>query len=164
MSIYFTPYWILLVPVLQNFLDDYGLIWVGDGETSDSAECEQTHSLGRGLWQPGIFIITGPKLSCKSRDISLLLLPKMIPKLLYIFPLQAPLGSGISTWTLTLCCRGSRSWMSWQGRVSLLCSLQPGGHSWPRRILFSSGSTATASSCSMALSARIRSTAPRLAN
>ncbi|XP_018541817.1 UBX domain-containing protein 11 [Lates calcarifer] len=38
---------------MENFLDDYGLIWVGDGETSDSAECEQTHSSGRGLWQPG---------------------------------------------------------------------------------------------------------------
>ncbi|XP_071326276.1 UBX domain-containing protein 11 isoform X2 [Trachinotus anak] len=38
---------------MESFLNDYGLIWVGEGETSDSAEFERTHSLGRGLWQPG---------------------------------------------------------------------------------------------------------------
>ncbi|XP_039974405.1 UBX domain-containing protein 11 [Xiphias gladius] len=31
---------------MESFLNDYGLIWVGDGETGDSAECEQTHSTG----------------------------------------------------------------------------------------------------------------------
>uniref|UniRef100_A0A3B4UXL2 UBX domain-containing protein 11 n=1 Tax=Seriola dumerili TaxID=41447 RepID=A0A3B4UXL2_SERDU len=38
----------------ESFLNDYGLLWVGDGETSDSEDCEQTYSSGRGLWQPGI--------------------------------------------------------------------------------------------------------------
>ncbi|KAF0045240.1 hypothetical protein F2P81_001769 [Scophthalmus maximus] len=38
---------------MESFLNDYGLIWVGDGETSDPAECEQTHISGRGLSQPG---------------------------------------------------------------------------------------------------------------
>ncbi|XP_028437235.1 UBX domain-containing protein 11 isoform X2 [Perca flavescens] len=36
----------------QSFLNDYGLIWVGDGESSDSAEREQPRNLERGLWQP----------------------------------------------------------------------------------------------------------------
>nr|XP_019946802.1 PREDICTED: UBX domain-containing protein 11 [Paralichthys olivaceus] len=31
---------------MESFLNDYGLIWVGDGESSDAAECEQTHSSG----------------------------------------------------------------------------------------------------------------------
>uniref|UniRef100_A0A3B4UZK2 UBX domain-containing protein 11 n=1 Tax=Seriola dumerili TaxID=41447 RepID=A0A3B4UZK2_SERDU len=39
---------------MESFLNDYGLLWVGDGETSDSEDCEQTYSSGRGLWQPGI--------------------------------------------------------------------------------------------------------------
>ncbi|XP_023275544.1 UBX domain-containing protein 11 isoform X5 [Seriola lalandi dorsalis] len=39
---------------MESFLNDYGLLWVGDGETSDSEDCAQTYSSGRGLWQPGI--------------------------------------------------------------------------------------------------------------
>ncbi|KAG7242226.1 hypothetical protein INR49_024272 [Caranx melampygus] len=35
----------VMVSAPQSFLSDYGLIWVGDGETYDS-ECEQTHSSG----------------------------------------------------------------------------------------------------------------------
>ncbi|XP_035019204.2 UBX domain-containing protein 11 isoform X3 [Hippoglossus stenolepis] len=31
---------------MESFLKDYGLTWVGDGESSDSAECTQTHSSG----------------------------------------------------------------------------------------------------------------------
>ncbi|XP_040900438.1 UBX domain-containing protein 11 [Toxotes jaculatrix] len=31
---------------MEGFLNDYGLIWVGDEENSDSAGCEQTHSSG----------------------------------------------------------------------------------------------------------------------
>ncbi|KAM7382667.1 hypothetical protein PAMP_002389 [Pampus punctatissimus] len=38
---------------MESFLNDYGLIWVGDEEDSDAAECEQTHSSERSLWQPG---------------------------------------------------------------------------------------------------------------
>ncbi|KAM4569107.1 UBX domain-containing protein 11 [Fundulus diaphanus] len=34
------------VQEMENFLSDYGLIWVGDGETSDSAESQQTTSSG----------------------------------------------------------------------------------------------------------------------
>lgn len=34
-----------MVPALQSFLNDYDLIWVGDGDTDDS-DCEQTHSSG----------------------------------------------------------------------------------------------------------------------
>ncbi|XP_035528926.1 UBX domain-containing protein 11 [Morone saxatilis] len=37
---------------MESFLNDYGLIWVGDGESSDSAESEQPHNAERGLWQP----------------------------------------------------------------------------------------------------------------
>lgn len=36
-----------MVSALQNFLNDYGLIWVGDGDTDDcDDDCEQTHSSG----------------------------------------------------------------------------------------------------------------------
>lgn len=45
----------LPIPVLQSFLNDYGLIWVGDGESSDSAESQPAHNAERGLWQPGTF-------------------------------------------------------------------------------------------------------------
>ncbi|MEQ2178302.1 hypothetical protein GOODEAATRI_012625 [Goodea atripinnis] len=31
---------------MENFLSDYGLIWVGDGDTSDSEESQQTTSSG----------------------------------------------------------------------------------------------------------------------
>uniref|UniRef100_A0A3Q2TD97 UBX domain-containing protein 11 n=1 Tax=Fundulus heteroclitus TaxID=8078 RepID=A0A3Q2TD97_FUNHE len=34
------------VQEMENFLSDYGLMWVGDGETSDSAESRQTTSSG----------------------------------------------------------------------------------------------------------------------
>ena len=45
----------------QNFLIDYGLMWVGDGEESDEtlllekeeAEQEQSQSAERTLWHPG---------------------------------------------------------------------------------------------------------------
>ncbi|KAI3360428.1 hypothetical protein L3Q82_002330 [Scortum barcoo] len=37
---------------MESFLNDYGLIWVGDGESSDSAESEQPHNSERGLRQP----------------------------------------------------------------------------------------------------------------
>ncbi|XP_031154646.1 UBX domain-containing protein 11 isoform X2 [Sander lucioperca] len=37
---------------MDSFLNDYGLIWVGEGESSDSAEREQPRNLERGLWQP----------------------------------------------------------------------------------------------------------------
>lgn len=43
-----TPHWKQLL-ILQSFLNDYGLMWVGDVESSDSAEVEQP-----GLWNPGI--------------------------------------------------------------------------------------------------------------
>lgn len=78
-------------------------------------------------------------------------------------PPQTPLWSGTSAWTLTSCCRGSGSWMSSRGRESVLCSPQPRGRSWRRRNPFNWVSTATGSSCSTVLSARIRSKAPRLA-
>ncbi|XP_023275543.1 UBX domain-containing protein 11 isoform X4 [Seriola lalandi dorsalis] len=31
---------------MESFLNDYGLLWVGDGETSDSEDCAQTYSSG----------------------------------------------------------------------------------------------------------------------
>ncbi|XP_073341544.1 UBX domain-containing protein 11 [Pagrus major] len=37
---------------MESFLSDYGLIWVGDGESSDSAESDQPQSVERGLLQP----------------------------------------------------------------------------------------------------------------
>nr|XP_046254403.1 LOW QUALITY PROTEIN: UBX domain-containing protein 11 [Scatophagus argus] len=39
---------------MENFLNDYGLIWVGDGGGSDSDESEQPHNIERGLCQPGV--------------------------------------------------------------------------------------------------------------
>lgn len=30
--------------MLQKFLSDYDLVWVGDDDTRDTAECEQAHS------------------------------------------------------------------------------------------------------------------------
>ncbi|XP_029306803.1 UBX domain-containing protein 11 isoform X2 [Cottoperca gobio] len=41
----------------QSFLNDYGLIWVGAAESSDSAESEQPRNLERGLWQPDAFMV-----------------------------------------------------------------------------------------------------------
>ena len=43
--------------VLQSFLSDYGLIWVGDGASGDSAESDQAQSAGRGHLQPGSFYL-----------------------------------------------------------------------------------------------------------
>ncbi|XP_032374315.1 UBX domain-containing protein 11 isoform X2 [Etheostoma spectabile] len=40
------------VSEMNSFLHDYGLIWVGDEESSDSAEREQPRNSERGLWQP----------------------------------------------------------------------------------------------------------------
>ncbi|XP_030249362.1 UBX domain-containing protein 11 [Sparus aurata] len=37
---------------MESFLSDYGLIWVGDGESGDSAESNKPQSVGRGLRQP----------------------------------------------------------------------------------------------------------------
>ncbi|XP_059194372.1 UBX domain-containing protein 11 [Centropristis striata] len=37
---------------MESFLNDYGMIWVGDEESRDSAESEQPRSSERGLWQP----------------------------------------------------------------------------------------------------------------
>ncbi|XP_074510246.1 UBX domain-containing protein 11 [Sebastes fasciatus] len=37
---------------MDSFLNDYGLIWVGDGESSESTESEQQRNLERGLGQP----------------------------------------------------------------------------------------------------------------
>ncbi|XP_034083657.1 UBX domain-containing protein 11 isoform X1 [Gymnodraco acuticeps] len=45
------------VQEMDSFLNDYGLIWVGDGESSDSAESEQPHNLERGLWQPDTSVV-----------------------------------------------------------------------------------------------------------
>ncbi|XP_044062978.1 UBX domain-containing protein 11 [Siniperca chuatsi] len=42
---------------MESFLNDYGLMWVGDGESSDSAESEQPHDLERGLWQPDASVV-----------------------------------------------------------------------------------------------------------
>lgn len=47
------PCRILSIPILQSFLNDYGLIWVGDGESSDSTDSEQPMSADSGLQQPG---------------------------------------------------------------------------------------------------------------
>ncbi|KAF3691733.1 UBX domain-containing protein 11 Socius UBX domain-containing protein 5 [Channa argus] len=42
----------------KSFLNDYGLIWVGDGQSSDSNDVEQpAHNLERGLWQPGTSVV-----------------------------------------------------------------------------------------------------------
>ncbi|KAM8735242.1 UBX domain-containing protein 11 [Acanthopagrus schlegelii] len=37
---------------MESFLSDYGLIWVGDGASGDSAESDQAQSAGRGHLQP----------------------------------------------------------------------------------------------------------------
>ncbi|XP_067366475.1 UBX domain-containing protein 11 isoform X2 [Channa argus] len=43
---------------MESFLNDYGLIWVGDGQSSDSNDVEQpAHNLERGLWQPGTSVV-----------------------------------------------------------------------------------------------------------
>ncbi|XP_026225692.1 UBX domain-containing protein 11 isoform X2 [Anabas testudineus] len=42
---------------MESFLNDYGLIWVGDGESSDSAESQPPHNAERGLWQPGTSVV-----------------------------------------------------------------------------------------------------------
>ncbi|XP_049439865.1 UBX domain-containing protein 11 isoform X1 [Epinephelus fuscoguttatus] len=39
---------------MESFLNDYGLIWVGDEEGSDSAESEQPE---RGVWQPDTSVV-----------------------------------------------------------------------------------------------------------
>ncbi|XP_063735596.1 UBX domain-containing protein 11 isoform X2 [Eleginops maclovinus] len=43
---------------MDSFLNDYGLIWVGDSESSDSAKSEQPHNLERGLWQPDTSVVS----------------------------------------------------------------------------------------------------------
>ncbi|XP_042345063.1 UBX domain-containing protein 11 [Plectropomus leopardus] len=40
---------------MERFLNDYGLIWVGDDESSDSAESAQP---ARGLWQPDSSVVS----------------------------------------------------------------------------------------------------------
>ncbi|XP_070767989.1 UBX domain-containing protein 11 [Enoplosus armatus] len=42
---------------MEIFLNDYGLIWVGDGEGGDSAEREQPRNFERGLWQPDASVV-----------------------------------------------------------------------------------------------------------
>eukprot|EP00064_Thunnus_orientalis_P007234 superscaffoldBa00000790_g7254 len=43
--------------LLKSFLNDYGLIWVGDGEASDAAECEQPGTSGVRTFQMNFDLI-----------------------------------------------------------------------------------------------------------
>ncbi|KAK2844350.1 hypothetical protein Q5P01_011009 [Channa striata] len=42
---------------MERFLNDYGLIWVGDGQSSDSTDSEQPQNLEKGLWKPGTSVV-----------------------------------------------------------------------------------------------------------
>lgn len=79
----------VLIPTSQGFLNDYGLIWVGDSEGGDSAESDRPHDAERG--QPGTFQLQSSLNKAFPGRVY------GIPNKLGIFPQQMPRWSGAST-------------------------------------------------------------------